>query len=222
MIIPTGSGDGVPVDLARGCLPFRFAPSCFAPESCVAVPPMVHFVWIGSALPAKYRATIAQIAEDNPSHSCVTWSAPPFELQNQDLYDAETNLGAKADILRYELVHRYGGIYLDVDHISHGPGSLHSDMCRPFVQVSGEPWCNTTNSDFGFAAGSEFLRYVIYNLRDPRVRAQREIPARTGPTFFTTCVVSFGDPRIVHPNGRALLRLLEHTGDHNWWEPPCA
>src|SRR5258708_37930704 len=102
-------------------------------------------------------------------------------------------MAARADILRYEIVHEHGGIYLDVDHISHEP--LMSDMQRSFVQVSGEPWCNTTNSDFGFAAGSEFLNYVIENLRDERVRKQTEIPSRTGPTFFTTCVVSFGDKR---------------------------
>ncbi len=217
MIIPTGSGDGRPVDLARGCLPFRFAPPV-ALESCLDVPPVVHFIWLGSPLPLRYARTIEAIRRDNPSHSLAIWTRPPFSLRNQDLFDAETNLAAKADILRYELVHRFGGIYLDVDHTSHGPGSLHPDMRRAFVQVSGAPWSNTTNSDFGFAAGSEFLAYVIENLRDPRVRAMREIPERTGPTFFTTCVVSFGDQRLVHPNGRELLKLLEHTGDHNWRE----
>lgn len=203
------------VDLTRGCLPFRFAPPA-RHESNLEVPKRVHFIWIGSKLPDKYAETIGRIVDHNLGYQVITWTKPLPEMRNRDLYDAETNMGAKADILRYEIVHKYGGVYLDVDHVSQGPGSLNPDMQRSFVQASGEPWCNTTNSDFGFAAGSEFLDYVIKNLRDPRVRSQAEIPARTGPTFFTTCVVSFGDERIVHPNGSELLKGLHHTGDHNW------
>lgn len=203
------------VDLNKGCLPFRFAPPAHHERNLV-VPKCLHFIWIGSPLPQKYADNIAKIREHNPDYETYTWMGPMPRMRNRDLFENETNLGARADILRYEIVHRWGGIYLDVDHISECPNSLHPDMRRAFVQASGEPWCNTTNSDFGFAAGSEFLEYVMKNLRDPRVRSMREIPDRTGPTFFTTCVVSFGDKRLVHPNGAALLSKLQHTGDHNW------
>lgn len=225
------------VDLNRGCLPFRFHNGR---ESNLKIPKRVHFIWIGSDIPEKYVLNILRIREHNPEYEFNLWMDRAFDhaehafaihlanfqtvvqirdlplIRNFDLYSEETNLGARADILRYEIVYRFGGVYLDVDHESLGPGSLHPDMQYAFVQASGEPWCNTTNSDFGFAAGSDFMAYVIESLRDPRVRKQPEIPARTGPTFFTTCVVSFGDERIVHPNGAELLKLLRHTGDHNW------
>lgn len=215
MLIPTGTGDGTPVDLTQGCLPFRFDPPRIG-EYDLDVPKIVHFIWLGSEVPKKYIKNINDVQTHNPEYEVHLWMNTIPQMRNGDLYDQETNWGAKADLLRYEIVHRHGGIYLDVDHISHGPGSLHPDMQKSFVQVSGPPWNNTTNSDFGFAKGSEFLAYCITNLRDPRVRKMREIPERTGPTFFTTCVVSFGDLRIVHPNGRELLKGMTHTADHNW------
>lgn len=215
MIIQTV--DKGPMPLGLGSLPFRFDPP-LAKEFNLNVPAAVHFIWLGSPIPQKYADNIERIRKHNPRHTITLWTDAIVAFRNRDLFDVETNLGAKADILRYEIVHNFGGIYLDVDHVSHGPGSLHPDMRRSFVQVSGTPWFNTTNSDFGFAKGSEFMAYVIRNLRDPRVRAQAGIPARTGPTFFTTCVVSFGDERIVHKNGSELLAKLEHTADHNWRE----
>ena len=36
-------------------------------------------------------------------------------LRNRDAYLAAPNFGQKADILRYELLERYGGVYVDVD-----------------------------------------------------------------------------------------------------------
>lgn len=208
-----------------------------------SIPKLVHFIWIGSPIPEKYVLGILKLRAHNPGYRFVLWtdSRSVFDhadhafavhlanfqtvvevhhslprLRNRDLFDAETNMGAKADILRYELVYLFGGIYLDVDHDSLGPGSLPPAMQRPFVQVSGPPWYNTTNSDFGFGVQSPFLFYVIAALRDPRLRLLTDIPSRTGPTFFTTCVVSYGDPSFIHPAGTPLLALLHHRGDHNW------
>ncbi|KAJ0411671.1 hypothetical protein ATCC90586_002055 [Pythium insidiosum] len=38
-----------------------------------------------------------------------------FKLQNQAAYDAAPNFGEKADIARYEILERVGGVYADVD-----------------------------------------------------------------------------------------------------------
>ena len=38
---------------------------------------------------------------------------PP--MQNRALYDSRKNTGHRADILRYELMHQFGGVYADMD-----------------------------------------------------------------------------------------------------------
>ncbi|HYU82969.1 MAG TPA: glycosyltransferase, partial [Candidatus Polarisedimenticolia bacterium] len=213
----------------RGALPFRFeAPReggsygalALLGETRLEIPRVLHVVWIGRPMPAKYRKNVVDFAEHNPLWTvklCDDRAACSVveRMKNRDLFRAEVNVAAKVDLLRYELVYQEGGVYLDADTLSLGPGSL-ARMTHAFVTVSGPPFWNTGNAQFGFARGSEFLAYVIENARDPRVRARVEIPDRTGPTFFTTCVLSFGDLRIVHPNGRALLEGVQHLGDKNW------
>jgi mannosyltransferase OCH1-like enzyme len=206
----------------KGAHPFRFAPPP-GPELELEIPRTLHMVWIGSPIPAKYLVNVQAFAEHNPTWTVKLWgdaNRPNASdgMQNRDLYEVETNVAAKVDLLRYEIIHQEGGVYLDADTLSLGPGSLER-MTHAFLTVSGPPWFNTGNAQFGFAAGSEFLAYVIRNARDPRVRAFRgddNIPARTGPTLLTTCALSFGDMRIVHPNGRELLAKVHHCADKNW------
>lgn len=228
-----------------GAHTFRF-PLPATLESELAIPRKLHMVWIGSVIPERYLANVRDFALHNPGWAVTLWVDNPVDVEahefwalnerpinltvkdvhhyvveymhNRDLFLAETNVAAKVDLLRYEIVNYEGGVYLDADTLSLGPGSL-SRMTHSFLTVSGPPYYNTGNAQFGFAAGSEFLGYVIANARDPRARAFRGdgcIPDRTGPTFLTTCALSFGDMRIIHPNGRELLALVRHLADKNW------
>jgi mannosyltransferase OCH1-like enzyme len=204
----------------RGALPFRFDPPA-ALESVLELPRKLHFIWIGSQVPAKYLATVAEFERHNPGWQITGWfdrdgAHPPVPMVNADLYARERNMAAKADLLRYEIVYQHGGVYLDIDTLSLGPGSL-DPLTHAFTTVSGAPWFNCSNAQFGFAAGSEFLAYVIKNARDPRVRAQaHDIPSRTGPTFLTTCLLAFNDWRIVAEDGAKLLAKIRHLADGNW------
>lgn len=38
-----------------------------------------------------------------------------FELQNQEMFDKAKTYSEKSDILRFELLYKYGGVYLDTD-----------------------------------------------------------------------------------------------------------
>jgi mannosyltransferase OCH1-like enzyme len=202
----------------KGAHRFRFAPGCG--ESELAIPRELHMVWVNGPIPAKYARNVQDFINDNPAWSVNLWTddniRPVIDrMTNRDLFYAETNIAAKVDLLRYELIRQMGGVYLDADTRSLGPNSLEK-MTHAFVTVSGPPWWNTSNAQFGFAKGSDFLAYVIEHARDPRIRAMGEIPSRTGPTFFATCVLSFGDMRIVHPNGHDLLERVHHLAEKNW------
>jgi hypothetical protein len=202
----------------KGALPFRFA--SWMLERHLEIPRNLHMIWIDTPLPDKYCKNVRDFAAHNPGWRVKLWGDKTIgpivqRMRNRDLFEAETNVAARVDLLRYELIYQEGGVYLDADTLSLGEGSL-SRMTSAFVTVSGPPWWNTGNAQFGFARGSEFLDYVISNARDPRVRACSDIPERTGPTFLTTCVLSFGDMRIVHPNGRLLLAKIQHLAEKNW------
>jgi mannosyltransferase OCH1-like enzyme len=220
----------------KGAHAFRFNPPG-ATESRLDIPRQLHMVWIGSRIPDRYLANVLAFAEHNPTWTVNLWAdivvgVPGLpggvylrdalqmfgHMRNRDLFVQERNIAAKVDLLRYEIIYFEGGVYLDADTESLGPGSL-ALMGKAFLAVSGDPWFNTGNAQFGFAQGSEFLDYVIDCARDSRVRhlyGDGNIPGRTGPTFLTTCALSFDDWRIIHPSGRELLALVHHRGDKNW------
>src|SRR5215471_3326850 len=201
----------------KGALPFRFDPPK-KPEVSLDIPQVLHMVWINGRIPPKYQANVDAFREHNPDWEVYLWgdeNVGRLPMANRDLLAQETNVAAKVDLIRYEIVYQHGGVYLDADTLSLGPGSL-ARMTQAFLTVSGPPWYNTGNAQFGFARRSNFLWYVIENLRDSRVRALHDIPSRTGPTFLTTCALSFGDMRIVHTHGSEILRLVNHLGDKNW------
>jgi mannosyltransferase OCH1-like enzyme len=133
------------------------------------------------------------------------------------LYERETNWGSKADIARYEIIYSCGGIYCDIDSVSLRP---FDDLFeRPFVAGILHTWNNVSNAVFGFPRHSSFLAFVLRSLTLATHHA--EIPSRTGPTFFTTCVVSANDSRIrIIDQGLLIQRSTTgysyHTCDANW------
>jgi mannosyltransferase OCH1-like enzyme len=206
------------------------------PEPTYTIPKALHFVWIGSELPGRYRANVQSFARLNPEFELSLWVDRPCEVSgvanvnradstvwsNQGLYEAERNLGAKADILRYEIVERFGGIYCDIDTVCMRP--LDELFARSFVAAHlGPPWHNITNAIFGFPKGSKFLDFVVRCLAEnARQLPTGTVPARTGPTFFTTCLLSYDDPRIRVIDQAALnltpASYMHHTLDANWGE----
>lgn len=217
-------------------------------ETSYTVPQKIHFIWIGSVIPEKYVNNIKAFAEHNVpvGYSIKLWvdhdtapinnveicnvsstaaDAPAYmttwTLKNKDLYDSETNFGAKADILRYEIVYNEGGIYNDVDAICLRPFDA-SIFIKSFVSHTFDPWNNLCNAVFGFPAGSSFLKFVIDCIRNVSQYNYPEVPMRTGPTLFTKCFVSYADTQIQMINQDLLIynrsphSFTYHTNDANW------
>jgi hypothetical protein len=165
------------------------------------IPNKIHFIWIGSPLPQKYRDTVQRFGEHNhQNYNIFLWTdlptAPikhiqfrPIEsitLINDDLYRQETNFGAKADILRYEIIYNEGGIYNDIDIISLNPLDP-TVFNKEFVSHTFQPWNNLTNAVFGFPPHHPFIRYLL----DRLPHSDGIVSVRTGPEFFTRCFLDF-------------------------------
>jgi mannosyltransferase OCH1-like enzyme len=81
------------------------------------IPKKIHLIWLGSPLPEKFKQLVSRIKEINFDYEIKEWTDDniEFELTNQQLFDSTTNMGSKSDILRMEILYRYGGIYMDHD-----------------------------------------------------------------------------------------------------------
>jgi len=194
----------------------------------------ILFIWIGSKIPQKYITNVQSYVNNNPSYAiylftdannrslCVPGVNVMFvddmQLVNRDIFDIEQNYGAKADILRYELVHNYGGIYCDIDSVS--VKAFDHGFERAFVTYTLAPYYNIQNACFGFPKGSMFLQYVIGALKE-NYHSETSVVKKTGPTFFTTCFVNYNDDNIALIDQKYLIfktpeSYTYHTMDHNW------
>lgn len=82
------------------------------------IPKIIHQVWLGDSFPEKYIKLRDEMMEINSNWEYRLWTdkeVKVFGLKNVELFNNIRNLGAKSDILRYEILERIGGLYIDID-----------------------------------------------------------------------------------------------------------
>ena len=83
------------------------------------IPKIIHQIWLGpNQPPASFKQFSRSWRIHNPNCKYYLWTdqnVGKLKLRNQLLFDSLNNFGAKSDVLRYELLKQYGGIYVDVD-----------------------------------------------------------------------------------------------------------
>jgi mannosyltransferase OCH1-like enzyme len=81
------------------------------------IPPIVHQIWLGSKVPEKYKSWMESWMKLR-GWQYMLWTdeeAKKFPMRNRDLYERSSNYGEKSDILRLEILCKYGGLYVDTD-----------------------------------------------------------------------------------------------------------
>lgn len=87
-------------------------------SSKLRIPKKVHWIWLGSPLPNKYKAFQDSWKKFNPDWEFKLWTdkdVVQFNMKNKALFDKSNNWGQKSDIWRYEILEREGGLYVDTD-----------------------------------------------------------------------------------------------------------
>jgi len=82
------------------------------------IPKIIHQIWLGGNFPEKYQMLTDTWLEKNPDWECKLWTDDDikgFDMKNIKQFNDAPNLGMKSDIFRYEILYRYGGLYIDTD-----------------------------------------------------------------------------------------------------------
>lgn len=86
------------------------------------IPQTIHQIWLGSSVPKKFMEGMADWSLLNPGWHYNLWTAPMPDMVNADLYRNAQDVVKddavwqfRADLLRYEILYRYGGFYADTD-----------------------------------------------------------------------------------------------------------
>lgn len=160
------------------------------------IPRTLHRIWVGEPMPFDLVMLEPAWFLLHPEWEWRTWRDADFGwLRNQDLFDAAedivgpTEVGQfRADIARLEILHRYGGVYVDCDMEARKPLDplLEVECFAGFEDPEGR-WVN--NAVMGAEAGHPFLDALIEALPDSVAAAQRAGITRpnkfSGPQFVT-------------------------------------
>lgn len=94
-------------------------PSKMAYSQEPLIPKIMHHVWIGGAdIPPLYQNYLDECKKLHPDWEFKIWGDKDISdlgLEYQDLYDKSRLYPGKTDIIRFEVVNRFGGVYRDMD-----------------------------------------------------------------------------------------------------------
>lgn len=85
------------------------------------IPKIIHQIWLGNReLPKLYKAYSKTWLKHNPGWQYKLWTDQDVnnwkgKFYLKDLYDKAYTAQEKADILRFNIIYRYGGVYADTD-----------------------------------------------------------------------------------------------------------
>jgi mannosyltransferase OCH1-like enzyme len=133
------------------------------PPALPKIPKKIHQIWLGSDLPDIYKPLIKKLRELHADWEYKLWTdqdLADFDFQNKSLFMESKNFGQKSDILRYETLHRFGGIYIDLDFAAIRPmdNLLNGDF---FSCLGYDRDPHMINGVIGTAPHNEFTQNLI-------------------------------------------------------------
>ena len=136
----------------------------------VKIPLVIHHIWLGSELPTGFQAFVASwhsIHKDNWTFRLWTdRDVDGFGIRNKAAFDAASNFGEKSDIWRYEILHRFGGLYVDTDFECIRPiDKLHRQF-EFYTGISNTGTVELNNGLIGAVAGHPILKALINSIAD--------------------------------------------------------
>lgn len=150
------------------------------------IPKTIHQIWLGGPVPDQLNSYIATVKAANPGYYHMLWTdewANKLNFANKELFNSCKNLGQKSDILRYAVLERFGGIYLDTDFV--GVRSFDSLLSFEFftgIAYDKEP--NMFNGLLGCVPGHTVIR-ALNDIKEVSDHDGMSIIRTTGPYFLT-------------------------------------
>lgn len=158
------------------------------------IPKIIHQIWLGE-IPDKVIKLSERIKEIHYDWEYKLWTynnLNELNLTNLNLFNNLYNKGSQSDVLRYEILSKYGGIYLDTDFymIKNFDDLLFLD----FFTGNGSNGFEAYNGLIGCIPNHPILNKIINNLSSldgKSITNINDIMQKTGPYLFSDITFDF-------------------------------
>jgi len=157
------------------------------------IPKIIHQICLNNngEKPDKYKKFQKNWSKIHPEWEYRFWSEKEInklELENRKLYDETNNYSIKYDIAKYEILHRFGGLYIDPEFeclkkfdILHHYCDFYTGICFKNIK--------TTISLIGTSTKNPKMKKYIKNIKQKKHKKENSIKItnQTQPPCFTKC-----------------------------------
>ena len=162
-----------------------------------SIPRVLHWIWLGpNPIPVQHQEWMRTWKHHHPAWETRVWAeSDVLPLHNMDAYNAARSWAQKADIARYEILLRHGGVYVDTDMECQRPLTPLLEGVEAFVGLERDDLMG--NAILGCTPGHPWMAAVVDALADSFHAAWLTME-QTGPSFLTR-VTDGRDDVVVHP-----------------------
>ena len=161
------------------------------------IPRFIHFIWLGSPLPERCKPLVESWKKMHPEWTVKVWTEADldqFNLKNKEAFDKATNYGEKSDIWRYEILYRFGGVYVDTDFECLRPFDAIHQTCDLYAGASYGKEAILYNGLIGSIPNHPIIKACIDSIKvGPGDNNSGRIIQTTGPIHFTNCFLSLAN-----------------------------
>lgn len=175
------------------------------------IPKVFHVIWVGDPMPDHLAAYVQTWRDVHPDWSMILWDEERLDAtldRTLDLFrragELTSHVGQfRADVARYELLWRFGGVYVDCDFEALRPiDSLVDNLDGAAMFAAWETdgvWVN--NAIIGARPKAALLDAVIDGLADSVAEHPTARPnVQTGPQYLTPLVRRHADEVCLFPS----------------------
>jgi mannosyltransferase OCH1-like enzyme len=158
------------------------------------IPPVFHQVWVGpEPLPDEYRRYGQTWVDHNPGWELRLWTDEnlPPDFERKEVYELLRQPAERSDMLIFEVLYRFGGVYIDTDFECLRPIGPLLEGVEIFCSYSHPDRLN--NAIMGSVPRHPLIEKGLRGMR-PRTTYGKVDKAGTGPFFVTELFV--GQPEV--------------------------